>query len=187
MKIIVVWISLCSLLLLSPITIGVSIQNTVPAEPAALTQKRVSILEEPPAWATGNFSGVWGLSFLGYPLAPLGWITGYYQNIGLGRLESVYAAFNQTNATSFLRGIMIWIFFMGGAGSLQTGNGTWVSGIGVANETHFYWRLNPLIGPSYYIFCTYTKFTNQTTSSLRTCGNIRPLSKHLLPTLDLRR
>jgi len=119
-------------------------------------------LGEPPAWATGNFSGVWGLSLLGFPLAPIGWITGYYQTIGLGRLEAVYAEFNQTNATSFLSGIMIWIFFMGGAGSLQTGNGTWVSGIGIANETSFYWRLNALIGPTFYILCNYTKFDNRT-------------------------
>jgi hypothetical protein len=120
-------------------------------------------------------------------MAPLGWITGYYQNIGLGKLDGVYAAFNQTNATAYLRGVMIWIFFMGAAGSLQTGNATWVSGIGTANKTHFYWRLNPLIGPSYYIFCSYTKFTNQTTSSLRMCGIIPPLKEHLFPTLDLLR
>jgi hypothetical protein len=53
---------------------------------------------------------------------------------------------------------MIWVFFIGGVQSVETGNGTWVAGIGVANETHFYWRLNAIIGPSYYIHCEYSKF-----------------------------
>ena len=118
--------------------------------------------ETPPDWATGNFSGVWGVTILGVPLAPSGWITGYYQKIGLGRLEAVYALFNQTNATSYLKGMMLWIFFLGGAGSLLSGNVTWVTGIGVANQTHFYWRINAIIGPSFYIHCQYTKFENIT-------------------------
>jgi hypothetical protein len=118
--------------------------------------------ETPPEWATGNFTGVWGVTIFGVPLAPSGWITGYYQKIGLGNFEGVYATFNETNATSFLRGIMLWIFFLGGAGSIQTGNATWVTGIGVANETHFYWRINAIIGPSFYIHCRYTKFENVT-------------------------
>jgi hypothetical protein len=187
MKKIVLCVSLCGLLLLSPITIGASIQKIVPTQPTILTKNRLTYLGEPPAWANGNFSGVWGLSFLGYPLTPIGWITGYYQNIGLGKLESVYAEFNQTNATSFLSGIMIWIFFMGGAGSIQSGNGTWVSGIGIANQTHFYWRLNALIGPTFYIFCNYTKFGNQTTSFFQTSGKIRCINEDVLHTLDLRK
>ncbi len=168
MKKIILYASLCCLILLSPITIGASIQKTVPISTTICTPNHQRQLGEPPAWANGNFSGVWGLSLLGIPLAPIGWITGYYQTIGLGRLEAVYAEFNQTNATSFLSGIMIWIFFMGGAGSLQTGNGTWVSGIGIANETSFYWRLNALIGPTFYILCNYTKFENRTAAFLKT-------------------
>ena len=130
--------------------------------PVLLTSPPHYTNDTPPSWATGNFSGVWGVTILGVPVAPLGWITGYYQTIGFGRLEAVYANFNETNATSFLKGIMIWIFFLGGAGDLQTGNATWVSGIGVANDTHFYWRINAIIGPSFYIFCTYTPFENTT-------------------------
>jgi hypothetical protein len=176
-------IGVCCLLLLSPITMGVSVHQPTVTDSPVLEKTRVSTLGPPPSWAKGNFSGVWGLSFLGYPLAPLGWITGYYQTIGLGSLDAVYASFNETNATAFLRGIMLWIFFMGGAGSLQTGNGTWVTGIGVANETHFYWRINPLIGPSYYIFCSYTAFTNQSTHCLLPRGTLRFPSLGLLNNL----
>lgn len=115
--------------------------------------------DTPPDWAKGNFSGVWGLNFLGLPLKPAGWIKGYFANQpGLGRLEAEFAEFNVTNATGIIGGYMIWIFFLGFVGSAETGNGTYVAGIGVANETHFYWRLNAIIGPSYYIHCEYTKF-----------------------------
>ncbi|MBN1280741.1 MAG: hypothetical protein JXA00_03740 [Candidatus Thermoplasmatota archaeon] len=137
-----------------------SAMRHTPPTPAPYTN------DTPPDWATGNFSGVWGITIFGIPLPASGWITGYYQRIGLGNFDAVYATFNETNATSFLRGIMLWIFFLGGAGSLATGNATWVSGIGVANQTHFYWRINAIIGPSFYIHCEYTPFENTTRSVL---------------------
>ena len=115
--------------------------------------------DTPPDWAAGNFSGVWGLNLLGFPLPASGWVEGYFANKpGLGRLEASFAEFNVTNATGLISGFMLWIFFMGGVSSVATGNGTWVSGIGVANETHFYWRLSAITGPSYYIHCEYSKF-----------------------------
>jgi len=113
----------------------------------------------PPDWAAGNFSGVWGLNLAGVPLPPAGWVEGYFDNQpGLGRLEADFANFNVTNATGLIAGFMLWVFFIGGVQSVETGNGTWVAGIGVANETHFYWRLSAIIGPSYYIHCEYSKF-----------------------------
>ena len=121
-------------------------------------KKTISTLDDPPEWANGNFTGVWGLNILGIPLPPAGWITGYYQNIGLGNFAGVFAEFNETNATGALVGFMLWVFFIGGVGSITTGNGTYVVGIGVANETHYYVRLHGIIGPSYYIHVEYTKF-----------------------------
>ena len=130
------------------------------ASPAIPKQPSPSMKNDtPPDWAAGNFSGEWGLTIFGIPVAPSGWIKGYFANApGLGRLEAGYAEFGETNATNNLTGIMLWIFFLGGVTNIATGNGTWVTGIGVANETHFYWRLNAIIGPSYYIHCEYTKF-----------------------------
>ena len=121
-------------------------------------KKPLSTLEDPPDWANGNFTGVWGLNVLGIPLPPSGWITGYYQEIGLGRLEAVFAKFNQTEPTGAILGIMLWIFFIGGVGSIATGNGTYIVGIGIANDTHYYLRLNAIIGPSYYMHVEYTRF-----------------------------
>ena len=163
-KKIVLCISICCLLILSPIALGVSLPNTTPLQKIVSSPQSTTLNDEPPAWAKGNFSGVWGVTVLGVPFPPAGWITGYYQIVGLGNLDAVYATFNDTNATSFLRGIMLWIFFLGGAGNLTTNKGTWVTGIGVANDTAFYWRLNAIIGPSFYILCNYTTFGNTTTT-----------------------
>jgi hypothetical protein len=121
-------------------------------------KKPLPTLEEPPEWANGNFTGVWGLNLLGVPLPPSGWIAGYYQEIGLGQFAAVFAEFNETNATGAILGIMLWVFFIGGVGSIATGNGTYVAGLGVANETHYYVRLNAIIGPSYYVHVEYTRF-----------------------------
>lgn len=138
-----------------PMQKSTSIRNHLPLSSSTCG----SYNDTPPDWAAGNFSGVWGLNFLGFPLPASGWIKGYFANQpGLGRLEGGYAPFNVTNATNILSGVMIWIFFLGGVQNVATGNGTWVSGIGVANETHFYWRLNAIIGPTYYIHCEYSKF-----------------------------
>jgi hypothetical protein len=150
-----------------PATSGLSLPKPGSIQIPANTTRPTGGNETPPAWAKGNFSGVWGITLFGVPAAPLGWITGYYENIGLGKLEAKFAVFNQTNATATLIGFMLWIFFFGGVTDRSTGNSTWVSGIGVANETHYYMRLNAIIGPSYYIFCTYTPFENTTAAFIR--------------------
>ena len=160
MKKILITIAVCLLIIGMPAMTAFPMtkQNIVQTQ---LKSRTPSVLynDTPPDWAAGNFSGVWGLTIFGIPLAPSGWIEGYFANTpGLGRLEGGYAEFNVTNATTILTGFMIWIFFLGGVVNVATGNGTWVTGIGVANETHFYWRLNAIIGPSYYIHCEYSKF-----------------------------
>lgn len=124
----------------------------------SFVEEQIAALEEPPEWANGNFTGIWGLNLLGVPLPPSGWITGYYQEIGLGSFAGVFAEFNETNATGALLGVMLWVFFIGGVGSIATGNGTYVAGLGVANDTHYYVRLNAIIGPSYYVHVKYTRF-----------------------------
>jgi hypothetical protein len=137
------------------------LENTKTIQPAMpLLKKQTISLDEPPEWANGNFTGVWGINILGVPLEPLGWIAGYYQNIGLGNFAGVFGEFNDTNATGALVGFMLWIFFLGGVGDIETGNGTYVSGLGIANETHYYVRLSAIIGPSFYIHVKYTDFRN---------------------------
>ena len=47
---------------------------------------------------------------------------------------------------------------MGGVVVKESGNGRYISGIGVENETNFYWRITALFGFSYYMNCKYSKF-----------------------------
>ncbi len=122
-------------------------------------EKQTPALDEPPEWANGNFTGVWGITILGFPTPPMGWIAGYYQEIGLGTLAGVFGPFNG-NATGVIAGFMLWVFFMGGVEDIATGDGTYVAGIGIANETnsHYYMRLHGILGPNYYMSVEYTRF-----------------------------
>lgn len=160
MKKLMIVIGICFILLTVPVMTASTVHRTRNIKtPFAPESKPIAVNDTPPDWAAGNFSGEWGLNILGVPLPPSGWITGYFANKpGLGRLEAGFAEFNVTNATGLIGGFMLWVFFIGGVQSVETGNGTYVAGIGVANETHFYWRLNAIIGPSYYIHCEYSKF-----------------------------
>ena len=152
-------IGICCLLFLVPAASGFITPTQQSYQPQKLTRPLpLQTLDDPPEWANGNFTGVWGLTILGIPTPPIGWITGYYENIGLGRFAGVFDEFNQTNATNALIGIMLWVFVLGGVGNIATGNGTYVTGLGVANETHYYARLSAIIGPSYYIHVEYAKF-----------------------------
>jgi hypothetical protein len=159
MKKILVIGGICILLITMPMITAMPtelVKNSQTLKP--LLKKQTVSLDEPPDWANGNFTGVWGVNLLGVPLAPIGWIVGYYQNIGLGNFAGVFGSFNDTNATGAIIGMMLWVFFLGGVGSIETGNGTYVSGLGIANETHYYIRLHAIIGPSFYIHVEYTKF-----------------------------
>jgi hypothetical protein len=161
MKKIAVSIGFCCLLFLFPITTALPIHPIISGTQIINPSPQIYKIDDPPGWANGNFSGVWGITLFGVPLDPAGWIVGYYENIGFGQLDAVYGTNNEANASSFLRGYMLWIYFLGFAGSIQTGNGTWVMGVGTANETHFYCRINAIIGPSFYIICQYTPFEKE--------------------------
>lgn len=158
MKKLLAIIGICFLLVAMPATMAVSLPKIYDIKTnIATNESSVSTVDEPPEWANGNFSGEWGLTLLGIPITPLGWIEGYYQNIGFGRLEGVFGRPNCSEEGK-ISGIMLYVFFLGGVENIETGNGTFVTGIGIANETHFYWRISAIIGPSFYIFCEYTKF-----------------------------
>ena len=118
--------------------------------------------ETPPDWATGNFSGVWGLNIAGQPLPPAGWLAGYYSNMGIGRFVGVFAPFNATNVTGYIGGILLGPFMLGIVGNSTTGNKTYFVGLGGANTTHFYWRIMGFVGPTFYMYGLYTKFENVT-------------------------
>lgn len=163
MKKILIILGICFLLIVMPaMTVKpMKLTNNVQSIKSILPdiKKPFPVLDDPPEWANGNFTGIWGVTIFGVPTPPIGWISGYYQEIGLGTFAGVFAPFNEINATGAIVGYMLWIFFMGGVQSIATGNGTYVAGIGVANnETHYYMRLHGILGPNYYMYVEYTRF-----------------------------
>lgn len=160
MKKIILTLGVCFLLLAMPLITASpmkQIKNPKIKKILSDIEKQGPALDDPPEWANGNFSGVWGITILGFPTPPMGWVAGYYQEIGLGTLAGVFGPFN-SNATGAIAGIMLWIFFMGGVEDIATEKGTYVAGIGVANETHYYMRLHGILGPNYYMSVEYTRF-----------------------------
>ncbi|HEC81479.1 MAG TPA: hypothetical protein ENI42_03520 [Thermoplasmatales archaeon] len=123
-------------------------------------------LEEdvPPEWATGNFTGEWGISVFGVPFIALGWVKGFYENTGLvGRMEGVFAEYNKSE-TAKIGGFLVGPFFIGAVGNETTGNWTYAVGLGVFNvsSSEFYFRLMGLFGPNYYMYGTYSEFETTT-------------------------
>ena len=115
--------------------------------------------DAPPDWATGNFSGVWGINAFGVPLPAAGWVKGYYADRFFARIEGEYGVFtNMTNGTGSFFAIGIGPFLLGGINSYATENGTYLTGLGGVNETTFYWRINLIIGPTFYMHGNYSKF-----------------------------
>lgn len=107
-----------------------------------------------PEWADGNLSGIWGLNVLGKPLAPAGWLFGYY-----GSLQFIagFWEFNATNISGFIGGLHLGPFLLGKI-VFPDENETLFVGLGGTNETHFYYRLMGIVGPTFYIYGIHLKF-----------------------------
>ncbi len=108
-----------------------------------------------PSWATGMYSGYWGLAPLGVPLPPAGWLTGFSRQKILFGFDGIWAPFNTTvhNATMALTGVILGPFLLGGIHNLTTDKGAWCIGLGGINATTsvFYYRIMFFIGPSFYL------------------------------------
>jgi len=157
----IIILAICLILLSMPLTVAYPNISTLNRTTNLLNPMEKSVYNEtnPPDWAEGNFSGVWGLNLLGMPLEPAGWMKGYYSQKFIFRMEGIYG----NNNESFPRNnIATWAFgpfLIGGAQNITTQNGTFIAGLGGVNETnHYYWRLSAIIGPSFYMYGTFTKF-----------------------------
>jgi len=110
---------------------------------------------EIPSWATGMYSGVWGLNVAGMPLIPLGWFTGFSRQRILLGFDGIFAPFNVTvhNATMALTGVIIGPFLLGAVHNLTTGKAAWTVGLGGINATTsvFLIRLMLFLGPTFFL------------------------------------
>ncbi len=112
------------------------------------------IKDDPPNWATGEFNGTWGVSAGGLPVLELGWVEGYFDNLGIfGRIEGDFAVWENDEPTAYISGIIIGYYMIGVVGDyLNPDNATFYVGLGTPNENgEFYYRINLFIGPSWYM------------------------------------
>ena len=162
MKKLLIIVGIC-LLIVVPTSTAVPMKVAQPDSVIPQTTQGYFDNETPPDWATGNFSGIWGLNLLGQPLPPAGWVAGYYSFNGLvGRFEGVFDVFNETNATGAIGGFFLGWFMFGRIMNVSTGNWTGFVGIGGANTTHFYWRIMGIVGPTFYMYGTHAALQNVT-------------------------
>ena len=119
-----------------------------------------TINSDPPDWATGDFIGIVGLTnAMGKPGTYKGYVAGYYEKEKFnGRFVGVIVQRNATEATGFIGGYIKGPFLIGIIGNLSTKEYKPIVGIGLTNQTHAYYRLMSVIGPTFYIACQYQTF-----------------------------
>ena len=110
-------------------------------------------LSDPPAWASNYFYGVVGpTNQNGQPQEYKAVTAGYCQEGFKGRFAGVIAEKNnEKNPEFFIAGKIAGPFLIGIMGNISTEKYTGIVGIGFRNETHFYFRLMAIIGPTIYI------------------------------------
>jgi hypothetical protein len=122
----------------------------------------ITTLEEPPSWANGNFSGVWGIDIWGEAQIPLGWIAGYFRHMNLGYFLGGFAEFGAENASAYIEGFFLGPFMFGQISEIpienETVNATIFVGLGGYDETQFYWRIMGYEGPTFFMYGEYAKF-----------------------------
>jgi len=122
-------------------------------------EKKPSPADDPPEWANGNFSGLWGIDIWGEWDIPIGWMFGYYKrNTNFGYFYAGFAEFEQQNASWFIQGYFFGPFMFGSIGENEYANETLFVGIGRYNDTNYHWRLMGEVGPTFFVDGTYTKF-----------------------------
>ncbi|MCK5341819.1 MAG: hypothetical protein KAR20_00365 [Candidatus Heimdallarchaeota archaeon] len=105
-----------------------------------------------PDWATHEFRGVMGITdAMGHPLKPQRFVGGYCTDSFKGKFLGVIIERNQTEPHAFLGGSVMGPFLFGLTGVLDNDERIPLVGIGGSNETHFYFRLMSIRGPTFYI------------------------------------
>jgi hypothetical protein len=133
------------MMLLIPTISAINIENI----PYYDNQK---FLSDPPAWATNYFYGVVGpTNQNGQPQDNMGVIIGYCQEGFKGRFAGIIAESNEKDPEYFIAGKIAGPFLVGIIGNISTEKYTGIVGLGFRNETHFYFRLMAIIGPTMYI------------------------------------
>jgi hypothetical protein len=105
-----------------------------------------------PEWATGYFVGLIGItSDFGHPGPYGGYIVGYYEKDDFkGKFIGAIGKKDTSEILGFIGGYLGGPFLLGMIGNTSSNKITPVVGIGLNNETHVYYRIMGLIGPTFY-------------------------------------
>jgi hypothetical protein len=165
---VLICLGICFLLLGIPIAIAASnpaettrnLKNNCATQ--RLFERDRTIIEpndDPPAWANGNFSGLWGFSIWGEWEIPVGWMFGYYKREpNFGYFYAGLVEFDADTISWYIQGIFFGPFMFGSIGENESANETLFVGIGRYNETNYHWRVMGEVGPTFFMDGTYTKF-----------------------------
>ena len=163
MKKLLLVLGICVLLVAMPATLSVSAPTLKSVKRTIRIfskEKQISSpADDPPNWANGNFSGLWGLDIWGEWHIPVGWMFGYYnRNPNFGYFFAGFADFGEPNATWFIKGFFFGPFMFGSIGENEYANETLFVGIGRIGESEYHWRLMGEVGPTFFVDGTYTEF-----------------------------
>jgi hypothetical protein len=117
-------------------------------------------LLDPPEWASCYFYGFVGLTNQnGQPGIYWGLTAGYCQDDFKGRFAGLITENSEEDPRFFMTGKITGPFLLGIIGNISTEKYTGIVGIGFRNETHFYFRLMGIVGPTFYIAGKYLPIT----------------------------
>jgi hypothetical protein len=119
--------------------------------------KTILPYDSPPEWATCTFIGLFGITDqLGNPTEPFGRIAGYCSDDFKGRFAGVTIGLNNTEPRGFIAGYTNRLFLFGIIGNITNEQHIFIIGIGGTNDTHFYFRMMAIRGPTFYIAGKYS-------------------------------
>jgi hypothetical protein len=142
-------IAICSILLFMPISMALPVYNN-----------NMISLDDPPDWASNYFVGYVGVTNQsGGPQIPAGYIIGYVEDDFKGKYAGIIAVEENEDPepVGFLAGYIIGPFLLGVISNISTDQQTFMVGLGMRNETHFYFRLMAIVGPTYYMAGIYSE------------------------------
>lgn len=132
----------------------------MPATMAISSWKNEALLttDGPPEWATNQFVGFVGkTNSVGEPQQPSGYIIGYCQDNFKDKFAGIIANNDEEEPepVGYLAGNIIGPFMLGIIGDISNEKSTLIVGLGGRNETHFYFRLIAIVGPTSYMVGKY--------------------------------
>lgn len=144
----IIILGICSLFICMPLTVA-----------SPFYYNPMLTVDDPPEWATNYFLGYVGVTDSnGSPQIPAGYIIGYCEDDFKGQFAGIIAVEESEDPepVGFLAGYIIGSFLLGIISNLSTDQQTFMVGLGMRNETHFYFRLMAIIGPTYYMAGIYS-------------------------------